>query len=551
MSYKVQQGDSPARIARRFGIPMTTLIGANPHKPTTVVANQRTWRSLRAGEAVNVPGVGVGDGNLGYTPGSITGPHSTIRRGSKGNDVATWQSFLGVTADGVFGAQTEAATRSFQTSRGLTADGVVGPNTWAAAQGAVTTQTQAAQAMYTPTSRSMAPSSPTAPHSLIKRGSSGPDVALWQTIIGVTADGVFGSGTESATIAWQKAHGLYADGIVGTNTWAAALGGAAPVAAAPVSTSSSVTSSASTALAALRADANYCASVKKSGTPVNSGVHNFKAAWNTAHPNNKVPINTGNYEPVVASALSSALGGAQVPPGCGAAAVTTPAPSAQVPSVTPVSFPTSSGSVPVAIQALSSVDPCYSGNAAMVCAAQSALGLPADGKYGAGTANALRRFFPNAPAPCSPAPLWWGHAGDNKCGGGGGVAPTLPPSVVAPAPAPATTTTSPGWQTPAPTMPPTPTYIPPGVVPPPGIPVTATSTTTITPGGPAQPAVVAPSASEPKKISTGALVAGGLGIAALVGVVAVAASSKKGHRGGGRGSHHRSAHKKHSKKRRR
>jgi hypothetical protein len=43
------------------------------------------------------------------------------------------------------------------------------------------------------------------------------------------------------------------------------------------------------------------------------------------------------------------------------------------------------------------------------------------------------------------------------------------------------------------------------------------------------PIVVAP--VEEKKLSTGAIVAGAIGVAALVGLVAVAVSGKKGHRG--------------------
>jgi N-acetyl-anhydromuramyl-L-alanine amidase AmpD len=59
---------------------------------------------------------------------------NTIRIGSVGPDVATWQRAIGVAVvDGVFGPATEAATRAWQVSRGLTADGVVGPKSWASA----------------------------------------------------------------------------------------------------------------------------------------------------------------------------------------------------------------------------------------------------------------------------------------------------------------------------------------------------------------------------------------------------------------------------------
>ena len=46
-------------------------------------------------------------------------------------------------------------------------------------------------------------------------GSKGETVKLVQTKLGLTADGVFGPGTERAVKAWQSANGLAADGIVG------------------------------------------------------------------------------------------------------------------------------------------------------------------------------------------------------------------------------------------------------------------------------------------------------------------------------------------------
>jgi peptidoglycan hydrolase-like protein with peptidoglycan-binding domain len=58
----------------------------------------------------------------------------TIRKGSTGETVKTWQTFLKLrNVDGIFGPETEAATLLFQTRNGLTADGIVGPQTWAAA----------------------------------------------------------------------------------------------------------------------------------------------------------------------------------------------------------------------------------------------------------------------------------------------------------------------------------------------------------------------------------------------------------------------------------
>ena len=56
---------------------------------------------------------------------------------------------------------------------------------------------------------------------MIRKGSKGEDVKRLQRLLGITADGIFGSGTEAAVIAFQREHGLTPDGIVGSLTWAA------------------------------------------------------------------------------------------------------------------------------------------------------------------------------------------------------------------------------------------------------------------------------------------------------------------------------------------
>ena len=60
----------------------------------------------------------------------------TLRRGSRGNEVKTLQSKLGITADGIFGAGTESSVRAFQARHGLQVDGIVGRQTWGALFGA-------------------------------------------------------------------------------------------------------------------------------------------------------------------------------------------------------------------------------------------------------------------------------------------------------------------------------------------------------------------------------------------------------------------------------
>jgi peptidoglycan hydrolase-like protein with peptidoglycan-binding domain len=452
MQYSAQVGDSPAIIARRFGVALNSLVNANPHKPTTIVAGQRTWQALLPGEMVIVP---VG--------------------------------------------------------------GLVG---------------------------AVAPAAPGAPHAQIKQGSTGPDVALWQTIIGVTADGIFGPNTAAKTKLWQSGHGLGADGIVGPKTWSAALGGAFPSPAAalppaPAMPSIPIPASApSMPSIPVVAPASVPAAVQAlvSVDPCYSGNALMVCAAQTAlHV-----AADGKYGNDTATALRRLVPGAPAgcsprpswwaPTGksnCNAAAAGIPAmiptPSASQPL--PVDLPTSvpSVSVPTAVQGIMSIDPCAEANAMFVCQAQGALGVTADGKYGPASAAAARRLAPGAPGPCSPRPSWWTPTGQSNCHGAAG-APSLPSMPAIPS---APTTTSPGWQDTAPS----------GVV-----------TPASSGGGPAQPIVAPP---EKKSLSTGAMVAGALGVAALVGVVAVAASGKKGAHGarGKRGAARRAPKHKKSKRR--
>lgn len=61
---------------------------------------------------------------------------------------------------------------------------------------------------------------------LLKNGSSGPEVKQLQEKLGLTADGIFGPGTEAKVKEWQAANGLAADGIVGPASWSKLMGGA-------------------------------------------------------------------------------------------------------------------------------------------------------------------------------------------------------------------------------------------------------------------------------------------------------------------------------------
>jgi peptidoglycan hydrolase-like protein with peptidoglycan-binding domain len=67
------------------------------------------------------------------TPAPVTKTTTTLlKTGSSGSNVSSIQSALGITADGKFGPQTDAAVRAFQKQNGLAVDGIVGPQTEAA-----------------------------------------------------------------------------------------------------------------------------------------------------------------------------------------------------------------------------------------------------------------------------------------------------------------------------------------------------------------------------------------------------------------------------------
>lgn len=58
--------------------------------------------------------------------------HTLLKKGSRGDEVATLQEMLGIDADGIFGKKTEDSVKAFQKTHGLVADGIVGAKTWAA-----------------------------------------------------------------------------------------------------------------------------------------------------------------------------------------------------------------------------------------------------------------------------------------------------------------------------------------------------------------------------------------------------------------------------------
>ena len=98
---------------------------------------------------------------------------STLQKGSKGDEVKEWQNFLisqgyNLSADGIFGGKTYAATLAFQMDNGLTGDGIVGKDTWgkagytpfSATSSSATSSSTASTPTAAPTAKPL-PNSPT------------------------------------------------------------------------------------------------------------------------------------------------------------------------------------------------------------------------------------------------------------------------------------------------------------------------------------------------------------------------------------------------------
>ena len=135
--------------------------------------------------------------------------YETLKRGDTGASVKTLQEklkalgYLTGTADGKYGAGTEAAVKSFQKAHTLAETGTADPDTLTAVYAAKI------------------------PVVLFKRGAKGDDVsALQQKLKALgyltgSADGSYGAGTVKAVEAFQKDNGLEATGRVDEDTMAA------------------------------------------------------------------------------------------------------------------------------------------------------------------------------------------------------------------------------------------------------------------------------------------------------------------------------------------
>jgi len=168
----------------------------------------------------------------------------TLRVGSSGPDVKQLQKKLRkagfkVTADGQYGRRTLKAVRSFQRSAHLRVTGTADRRTIRALR----------RTLHSADVGGFDPNQPATSGPVknlgdripIKRGMHGPDVKQLQALLvqtgqGLTVDGAFGPGTESAEKAWEASAGRTADGIVDAADITALRAAAAQSSAAPAPT---------------------------------------------------------------------------------------------------------------------------------------------------------------------------------------------------------------------------------------------------------------------------------------------------------------------------
>ena len=202
--------------------------------PTTVpTVNSATITSTQA--PANTPRPTT---STSSSSGSTSSSSTTLKSGSKGNDVKRMQQrlkdlgYYKGSVDGTFGSGTEDAVRAFQSANGLSADGKAGKNTLNKLYSSSAKKASAASSSSGSSSSGSSSSSTSSSYTngktniYLRLGSSGAQVKILQNrliVLGYltgTADGEFGETTEAAVIAFQKRNSLGSDGVAGPGTLA-------------------------------------------------------------------------------------------------------------------------------------------------------------------------------------------------------------------------------------------------------------------------------------------------------------------------------------------
>lgn len=222
MQYVVQAGDTLTIIAQKFGTTVDAIVRANNlSSPDLIFVGQVLVIPEGTTPAVPTPP---------STPPPSIGLCPVLSRGSSGPAVRRLQTLLvnnGLdpgTVDGIFGAKTEAAVRSFQGQKGLPVTGVVDARTWQALG-----ETCVGPSPVPPTPVPPIPVPPSHERfcPVLRLGSVGPAVRLLQNLLkerGIytgVVDGDFGGRTLRAVREFQRQQGLTVTGVVDGATWRA------------------------------------------------------------------------------------------------------------------------------------------------------------------------------------------------------------------------------------------------------------------------------------------------------------------------------------------
>jgi hypothetical protein len=383
--YTVQNGDSPHSIARRFGIHVRQLIAANPNKPVVNVSGQQTWSALYPGERLRIP-----------HRHEFLSPQA---QPSYAPPQAPWWQ------------QQQQWQQPWQQQQQWQPPPP--PPSWQ--------QQQIPQQPYNPGRFRFGP-----------RGVHGVGTVL------------AGHRYEEELRRLREGRRGYEYGGMPYGVADAGLGDAGSdavqallAAGDPCDPNNTALVCAVQAALGIGADGKWGAGTAKAAQAVFPGAPGAC----TPRPSWWAPAgqsNCGAAPPALAPSAAPMVMPPLIIPTASLPAGSVPADPSGPPPVVPPAAPSAApaappSSAPPAVLAMASIDPCSAANVGAVCAAQAALGLQPDGKWGAATAHAASLAMPNAPPACTPRPGWWAPKGQSNCGGAaptphahGGFAPPAP-----------------------------------------------------------------------------------------------------------------------------
>jgi peptidoglycan hydrolase-like protein with peptidoglycan-binding domain len=136
------------------------------------------------------------------------------------------QKIVGVTQDGVYGAQTANAVAEWQRKLGVTPSGVWDVPTQAATNALFAFLAAQAAAPAPAPDLGFLNAISAATKQVLRQGSTGDAVKILQTLLKakgytIAADGIFGTRTKQIVAHFQSVNRLMVDGVVGPSTWVA------------------------------------------------------------------------------------------------------------------------------------------------------------------------------------------------------------------------------------------------------------------------------------------------------------------------------------------